>query len=128
MTDFTPIGEGEPVPAVSAADLSAVYSLMLRVQADFPANIETPGAPQQSSIGIDASLLADACGPGAHVFAIWLRSTLLEMMLRQGALAPWQRGDQLDASVFDVAATFPISRLDQFDGGAFLEQLRGRST
>jgi hypothetical protein len=43
-------------------------------------------------------------------------------------LAPWQRGDQLDACVFEVAATFPISRLDQFDGGAFLEQLRNHST
>ena len=121
MSDLAPLGDGEPVPTVTPADLSAVYVLMLRVRADLPMDIETPGSPEQSSIGICASLLADACGPGANVFAIWLRSALLEMVLRQGLLAPWQRGDQL-------AATFPISRLDQFDGGAFLEQLRNHST
>ena len=127
MSDLAPIGEGEPVPPVTPADLSAVYSLMLKARVDLPASIGME-SPEQPAIGFDQGVLADACGPGANVFAIWLRCALLEMMFRHGVLAPWQRGDRLDACVFDVAATFPISRIGKFDAGAFLERLRDRST
>jgi hypothetical protein len=48
------------------------------------------------------------------------------MMLRHEVLAPWQRADQLNEGVFEVAATFPISSLDQFDGDSFLRRLRDR--
>jgi hypothetical protein len=127
MSDLAPIGDGEPVPPVTPADLSAVYSLMLRARADLPASIGME-SPEQPAIGFDPGVLADACGPGANVFAIWLRCALLEMMFRHGVLALWQRGDRLDEGVFEVAAIFPISRIDRFDGEAFLQRLRDRST
>jgi hypothetical protein len=100
---------GEPIPGVTAADLRGVWELTHKLSA------EAPGA------SFDIALLAEACGPGADVFAVSLRVALLEAMVSQGLLA-------LDEAVFDFAATFPIGNLDQFDPDEFLQGLAHRQS
>jgi hypothetical protein len=100
---------GEPIPAVTPADLRGVWELTHKLRAD------VPGA------SFDIALLAEACGPGADVFAVWLRVALLKAMVSQGLLA-------LDEAVFDFAATFPIGHLNQFDPDEFLRGLAYRQS
>jgi hypothetical protein len=96
---------------------------MHEARAESVGNREADVATQPPAIAWDVAVLAGACGPGANVFAVWARSALLEMLVHQGLLTPWERGTQLDDAVFDVAATFPIPGVDRFDPDAFLQRL-----
>jgi len=100
-----------PIPAVDPRDLRAVWELTKQAQAQ---------VAQSASFGIDARLLASVCSPGANVFAVSTRNALLDVLAQQGLL------DQPDAVVFDVAATFPIARMDRFDPDDFIRQLDNR--
>ena len=73
------------------------------------------------AIGTD--VMATECSPGADVGAVWLRSAMLGLMVKQGVLADWQHGTQLDDGVYRVAATMPLSGF-QFDPIAFVQRLR----
>jgi hypothetical protein len=104
-----------PIPAVDPRDLRAVWELTKRAQAQV-------GPAQSASFGIDARLLASVCSPGANVLAVSTRGALLDSLAQQGLLAP------PDAVAFDVAATFPIPRMDRFNPDDFIRQLdNGRS-
>jgi hypothetical protein len=85
-----------------------------------------PGTPLPL-MSFDHAILAAACAPGANVLAVWLRSALLESLVRQGLLTPLGDGDQLEDNDFEVAATFPIGDLNQLDMQAFIQQFRKAS-
>ena len=121
--DFSALIAGGPIPAVNPEDLREVWELMQEARAQVLGSGEPEGATQQSAIGIDVAVLAEACSPGANVLAVWARSALLDMLERQGLLTPWQRGTQMDDAVFGVAASFPIPGIDRFDPEALLRQL-----
>jgi hypothetical protein len=122
MFDFSALQAGEPIPAVSSGDLRGVWDLTHEAGADLVGSRKA-----DVGIGYDVAVLAQACGPGADVIAVWARSALLDVLVRQGLLTPWLRGTQLDDAVFDVAASCPIPGFDRFDPDAFLERL-GRPT
>ena len=67
--------------------------------------------------------MASVCSPGADIDAVWLRASLLGIMLKLGVLAEWQRGMGLDDAVYRVAATMPLNGL-QLDPIAFVRRLR----
>ena len=121
MANFSAWMAGKPIPPVEPGDLRAVREFIDRVRAEMP---ETNVTKQPSSIGISAKLLAEVCSPGANVMAVYARSILLDVLVGQGLLAPWQHGARLDDAVFNVAATLPIPKLDLFDSDAFLQRLR----
>jgi hypothetical protein len=104
----------QPIPAVDSQDLRAVWELTQQSKAQLPAE-------QSSSFGIDVALVAQVCSPEANVFAVFMRSALLEVLIHEGLLtAP------LDPAVFDVAAAFPIPAFDQFNPKDFVRQLDSR--
>ncbi len=113
---------GGPIPTVNPGDLRGVWELMSKIRAEFLGNRQ----PEPGLIGIDISLLAQACSPEANLLALWARGALLGILVDQGLLTSWQDGTQLDDAVFEVAATFPIPGLDRFDADALLQQLGSR--
>ena len=125
MDDLSALVAGGPIPAVNTGDLRTVREFMDRVRSENP---EAKASKPPSAIGIDSKLLAELCGPGANVLAVFARSILLDVLVGQGVLAPWQRGARLDDAVFDVASTFPMPKFDQFDPDAFLLRLRNPSS
>jgi hypothetical protein len=110
----------EPIPAVAPTDLRGVWELTHKLSTEFAEN-PPAGVAQPPAFSIDIALLAGACGPGADVFAVSLRSALLEGLVRQGLLV-------LDDGVFDFAAGFPIPSLDRFAPDKFLQGLGRRQS
>jgi hypothetical protein len=66
-------------------------------------------------------LIFESCR--ADVGAVWVRSALLGLMVKQGVLADWQHGTQLNDGVYRVAATMPLNGF-QFDPIALVRRLR----
>jgi hypothetical protein len=124
--DFSALTASGPIPAVNPGDLRGVWALIRETRAESLGNREPELGGQKSAIAICVSLLARACSPEANVLAVWARSALLGILVDQGLLTSWQRGTQLDDTVFDVAATLPISGLDRFDPDTFLQKLSSR--
>jgi len=111
------VEQGAAIPPVDPIDVRHVLELYERVDAE-RYNLGMEG---RTAIGTD--LMATACSPGADVGAVWLRSAMLGLMIKQGVLADWQHGTQLDDGVYRVAATMPLSGF-QFAPTAFVRRLR----
>lgn len=108
------VEQGAAIPPVDPIDLRHVLELYERVDAQR----HNLGMKASGAIGIES-----ACSPGADVGAVWVRSALLGLMVKQGVLADWQHGTQLDDGVYRVAATMPLNGF-QFDPIAFVRRLR----
>jgi hypothetical protein len=104
---------GAPIPAVDAEDLKHLHELCVE--------------RAQRYVGKDGVISLEAteraCTPGANVPAVWLRHTQLRHLYRQGLLAEWQHGTELQDAVFRLAAAIPIHGV-QLDQEKFLRQLR----
>jgi hypothetical protein len=88
-----------PPPAVDPADLLSVWKLSR--------NVPSSVAGQQTAI--DMELYQNVCRPGADVFAVWYRSSLLGLMAGpMRLLGPWMHGGELDEAAFPVMAVFPM--------------------
>jgi hypothetical protein len=124
--DFSALSAGRPIQTVNPGDLRSVWELMHETRGKIRGEPRVRLGGPQPTIGIDVKLLARVCSPEANVLAVWARSALLGILVQQGLLTSWQRGTQLDDAVFNVAAAFPITALDQFDPDAFLQQLSSR--
>ena len=111
------VEQGAAIPPVDPLDLRHVLELYERVDA------QRHNLGMEGSGAIGADLMATACSPGADVGAVWVRSALLGLMVKQGVLADWQHGTQLDDGVYRVAATMPLNGF-QFDPIAFVRRLR----
>jgi hypothetical protein len=59
----------QPIPAVAPGVLRSVWELIRKFS-------------DEAALNIDIALLAGACGPGADVFAVSLRGSLLEGLVR----------------------------------------------
>jgi hypothetical protein len=87
----------EPVPTVDPADLRKVWVIM----------IESPDT-RATCINVFES----ACSQGANVLAVWYRAAILELCERLGLLSRWLRDGHLDDAVINVAANFPVEKLE----------------
>jgi hypothetical protein len=108
---------GAPIPLVDPIDLRHVQELYEQSYA------QRRDLGIGGNVAIETSLMASVCSPGADMGAVWIRSALLGLMLRQGVLADWQRGTGLDDAVYRVAAAIPLNGF-QLDPSAFIQRLR----
>lgn len=118
-------GSGGDVAAVDAADLKAVRAFMRNSKA----------GPTARAIGI--RVYESACSPGANVEAVWYRASMLGLleMLPGNMLTPWTNDGELDDKVIQVAATFPMKKMEvgvvherlPFDVEEFLKQIGART-
>jgi hypothetical protein len=111
------VDQGAAIPPVDPIDLRHVLELYERVDA------QRHDLGMEGSCAIETDLMATECSPGADVGAVWVRSALLGLMVKQGVLADWQHATQLDDGVYRVAATMPLNGF-QIDPIAFVRRLR----
>jgi hypothetical protein len=117
--------EGD-VAAVNPADLKNVWAMFRDVQA-------RAGAEHRC---IDVRSYQHACSPGADVTAVWFRASMLGVlqMFPESPLMQWTHDGEFDDVVFQVAATFPMKKMQvgvvhegpPFDVEDFVEQLAAK--
>jgi len=118
MTNVKSLTPGSHLPPVNPDDIKRVWSIIRQLTGG-------QAGRAASTTSIDIKLVAPHCSSGADILAVFFRMGILQYMLEQGMLNPWQEGDGLRSIVFDNAATFPVRiGSDGFDPDAFLEQLR----
>ena len=108
--------QGAQVPAVDEHDLKNLHELCIERAKRY--------CGKDGVISLD--MTARVCSPTANLPAVWLRHTQLRSLYREGLLADWQHGTNLNDAVFHVAATIPMigTRVDQ---KAFIERLRAKA-
>jgi hypothetical protein len=121
MLDFESLTSGAPVPPVNPDDVKRVWRFIWEAVG----GRQAAEGEASAAIGFDVGLIAQQCGPGADVLAVFFRTALLQPLLREGMLDDWREGNELRVSVFGAAATFPLQNgIKSFDPKAFIERLR----
>ena len=105
--------QGAAIPSVSERDLKALHELA----------IERARRYCGKDGAISLEIMGRICSADANVPAVWLRHTQLRSLYREGLLAEWQRGTELNDAVFRLAASIPMSGT-RLDRETFLAQLR----
>lgn len=104
------IEAGGPLPEVSVSDFKWLWEYSQTL-------------PPNTLIG--RRILERNLSSGVNLGALYVRSLMLKVLHKQGALADWQHGDQLDEAVFQVAATFALTPgMDRLPGYAIIDELR----
>ena len=117
MAFFLGADQGAAIPPVDPIDIRHLQELHEKF------NAQHRDAGMEGCGSIDARVMASACSPGADMGAVWLRASLLGIMVQQGFLAEWQRGKELDKAVYRVAATIPLNGV-QLEPNTFVQRLR----
>jgi hypothetical protein len=114
------------VAAVNPTDLRKVWAMVRDVQ------VRAGG--QHASI--DHRMFRRVCSPGADVATVWYRASMLGIlqMLSGEVLTPWTHDGELDDAVIQVAASFPMKKMEvgmvqegpPFDVQEFVRQVRAR--
>src|SRR5262249_53911035 len=107
---------GAAVPPVSEDDLKSLHDVCVQMTKRY--------SGKDGIIPLDA--MARSCSPGANLGGVWLRHSRLRGLVRQGLLADWQHGTELDHDVYRVAANIPIGSVD-VDTQMFVQRLREES-
>jgi len=95
--------QGASVPPVSADDLKLLHNVCIEMTKRY--------SGKDGVITID--VMARSCNPDANLAAVWLRHSRLRLLIRQGLLAEWQHGTNLDDAVYRVAATIPMNGIQR---------------
>jgi len=90
-----------PIPAVDPSDLRKVW--------DFMSGIPDTGS---GATGVDVDVFKSICSPGADVIAVWWRASLLQLGERLGLVSRWLSNGRLDDAVINVAADFPMDKIE----------------
>jgi hypothetical protein len=97
---------GDTVPPVDPADVKNVWLMQEDVLAAYP-----PQPEQQPTLSI--SLYERACSPGANVYAVFLRVSILRVLQmlngRHGVSLPRLHDGVPDDAVFRATAAIPMS-------------------
>jgi hypothetical protein len=107
---------GTPAPPVDPADIRRMWELFTRLKAA----AET--STHRGSVFLNAIADRVAWTPGANIGAVWVRTSLIEILHRTGVLKAWERGSDYEKRVFEVAAVYPML-IGEFDGEEFLRQV-----
>jgi hypothetical protein len=103
-------GISYPVPAVSPADLAAVWNSINEQQGD------------RIAISVEQT-----CQPGADIEAVAARTLFLRVLREKYLFPDWQDDEKMAARVYEQAATFPIERPPtEIDAGLFIRSLKAR--
>jgi hypothetical protein len=89
--------EGAAIPPVAEQDLKYLHELCVERAKRY--------CGKDGIVSVDS--MASACSRDANLPAVWLRHAQLRSLYRQGLLAEWQHGSDLDEAVFRLAATIP---------------------
>ena len=104
---------GVPTPTANPADIQRMWAFTSKIR-------EEQGA---TNAHIDLRSVGPSIGvPEASLGAVWVRTGLLDGLVRTGVLKRWTPGSEYEQRVFEVAANFPI-RVGEFDEEEFLRQL-----
>jgi len=109
--------QGSAIPGVSERDLKALHELA----------VERAKRYCGKDGAISLEIMARVCSADANVPAVWLRHTQLRGLYREGLLADWQDGTELNDAVFRLAASIPMNG-PKLDREAFLAQLRATTS
>lgn len=91
------------IVSVDPSDLKNVWKMGEEMQGQRDSN---------EHFAIDPRMFATVCSPGANRMALWYRASILGLIAQQtGLLAPELSNDAKDI-VFNVAAKFPMKRLE----------------
>lgn len=113
MSGFGSLESGTPLAPVNSDDLKRVWNLVQAV---------TLGKP---GVGINAELIAEQCGAGADVRAVFVRTGLIQYLFQTGLLDKWREGNRPSDAVFQAGATYSLEQgVQGFDPAAFIERLR----
>jgi len=108
--------QGGEIPSVEDQDLKSLHEL----------SVERAKRYCGKDGVISLEMTARACNANANLPAVWLRHTQLRSLYREGLLADWQHGTNLEDAVFQVAATIPM-RGTRLDHKTFIESLRAKT-
>jgi hypothetical protein len=113
MLDLHSMLDGD-IPAVSSLDIQRFWALQSQHSG--------------GSVSYSARAILQVCeSESADPMAVGARTTLLRILLQQGALENWRENDGLSKVVFDAAAAFPLpTGLQGFDPSKFVAVLAGR--
>jgi hypothetical protein len=124
MMNLPSVLNGAPIPTVEANDVKRVWSLMSLSMAEMRAD-QSGTQTAAPTMGFSQSLLAQQCSSGADVLAVYLRASLISMLLQQGFLEEWHEGNELREPVFWGASTFPLPNgLNNFNPDEFVTRLK----
>jgi len=113
VTEFQ---NGLPAPPVDAEDIRRMWEFINRTRA------EAANAGVRGKVSLTSAMWENACGPGANIGAVWVRTSLIELVQSSGLLKPWEEESGLDYRVFKVAVVYPM-RIGSFDPEEFIKQL-----
>lgn len=125
---FQSLRSGAPAPPVDPQDLKRAWEFQRSVLANAPPPpAERNGARGEQSIGVSVDALAKHCSPGANVGAIGFRCWMLDLLLKQGLLTPWQHREEIDDILFEVFATYPL-HVSELNFESLLQHIREKSS
>lgn len=111
------------IPPVDVAELKRFRELIESLSEELgpPAG----GSSAKGSIATHGlqSLVEKACGPGSNARVLSHRNGVLEMLLREGYLAPLQTGMELPEAMLQLFATIPFTHANH-NPEVFVERLR----
>ncbi len=113
MGFFLGVQQDQAIPEVNPTDLKRFHENVSERSREAGNN----AAIGLGALGLDLDISVEDAGP------LGVRNWLLGVMVMQGLLADWQRGTELDSSVYRVAATIRVNGI-QFDPEAFVTRLR----
>jgi hypothetical protein len=110
------MNSGASAPTVEASDLRRMREILLEVKA----------RSGDRQIGILMDGLEPEFSAGADLFALFLRSVVLQGFCEEGVLADWLQNEEPAPIVFEIAARWELT-LDKWNSSEFLMQLRAAS-
>ncbi len=113
---ITAAENGAVIPAVSEHDLRRLHELCVDRARRY--------CGKDGVLSIET--MSQVCSPDANLPAVWLRHRELRTLYREGLLAEWQQGTNLDDVVFRFAATIPMDGI-RFDPAELIRQLRSET-
>jgi hypothetical protein len=89
------------IAAVEPSDLKSVFKMQQAME---------PAEPSVTTIFSDP--YERVCSPGADVFAVWYRASMLGFLAKSVGLLPPEMPSEVRDVVFSVAAKFPMQRME----------------
>jgi hypothetical protein len=89
------------IAAVEPSDLKSVFKMQQAME---------PAEPSVTAISSEP--YERVCSPGADVFEVWYRASMLGFLAKSVGLLPPEMPSEVRDVVFNVAAKFPMKRME----------------
>lgn len=114
---------GASIPSTSPLDLRRLWDFINGERAARE-KFRSDDSPRYTP-AFDPSILADrgVSGSPNYFLAVWLRTCIIEIAYKRDLLGPWMQAEQLNESVFQLAATWPLTSIEEFKPLEFIASL-----